>query len=1115
MSILKKLFGDKSSKDRKTYQPYIDESTAFDDRTKALSDDELRAKTAAFRKIIAANTQGLEDELAQLKAKVLDLSTPIADKESIFERIDKLESEIDEKIEESLDLIMAEAFAVVKETARRWAENGQLEVTANDFDREIAASKDGITIDGDKAIWHNSWDAAGIPVSWNMIHYDVQLMGGAVLHRGNIAEMQTGEGKTLVATLPVYLNALAGKGVHLVTVNNYLAKRDSEWMGPIYQFHGLSVDCIDKHKPNSPERKKAYKSDIIFGTNNEFGFDYLRDNMAANPDDLVQQKHHYAIIDEVDSVLIDDARTPLIISGPTPQGDKHEFAELKPRIETIVAEQKKFVTVCLTDAKKHLKVLNGDVEAGQDAKKMLEEGGIALLRAFRGLPRNKALIKFLSEPGVRAHLQKTENFYMQEQGKKMKVIDRELFFVIEEKQNTIELTDKGIDLISGDEGRGFFIMPDIGAEIAELQGQDLEKETFLEKKDELIRDYSIKSERIHSINQLLKAYSLFEKEIEYVIMDGKIKIVDEQTGRIMEGRRYSDGLHQAIEAKENVTVEAATQTYASITLQNYFRMYHKLSGMTGTAETEAKEFWDIYELDVVVIPTNRPITRKDLNDLVFKTAREKYTAVIDEIQRLTDLNRPVLVGTTTVEISELLSRMLKMKGIEHEVLNAKYHQREAEIVADAGKPKAVTIATNMAGRGTDIKLGPGVVEAGGLAIVGTERHDSRRVDRQLRGRSGRQGDPGSSQFFVALEDGLMRKFGSERIAKLMDRMGLKEGEVITHSMVSKSIERAQKKVEENNFGIRKRLLEYDDVMNAQRKAIYKKRRNALFGDRLDIDIDNTFYDVAESVSAGRNRNKYDEFEMDVLRTIGIQPPVDAAGFESIEEIDLVEKVYDAIRVKYDRKNEKIALKAMPQINHVHETMADKYKNIVFPLTDGRREMQLVVNLEEAYESKGSIITKNFEKNITLGMIDDEWKEHLREMDDLRSAVHNAQYEQKDPLLVYKLESFEVFKRMLARLNAETMELLMKMDIPSVEDIQTTNQSADRADNYAKGQTTSGSTRDQFSGSDGNREAVRNSGSAATRRPVEKQQPVTVEKTAGRNDPCPCGSGKKYKQCHGK
>ncbi len=1110
MNILKRLFGDKSSKDRKEYQPGIDKANEHSAILRNLSDDELRAKTAYFKSLVVQGTQALEDELSELKLEANNPNTDIQDKEAIFEAIDSFTKKIDDKIEDILSSIMPEAFAVVKETARRWAENGQLEVTAQDFDRELAGKKDGITIDGNKAIWHNKWTAAGADVAWNMVHYDVQLMGGAVLHRGNIAEMQTGEGKTLVATLPVYLNALSGKGVHLVTVNDYLAKRDSEWMGPLYQFHGLTVDCIDKHRPNSEERRKAYRSDIIFGTNNEFGFDYLRDNMAGSPEDLVQQKHHYAIIDEVDSVLIDDARTPLIISGPTPKGDEHEFAQLKPRVEEIIAEQKKYVTLCLTDAKRLLKVINGEVEAGQDPKKMLEEGGIALLRAHRGLPKNKALIKYLSEPGIKAHLQKTENFYMQEQGKKMKQIDRELFFVIEEKQNTIELTDKGIDLLSGKEGRDFYVMPDIGASIASLEKLGLSKEDFLGKKDELIREYSIKSERIHSINQLLKAYSLFEKEVEYVIMDGKIKLVDEQTGRIMEGRRYSDGLHQAIEAKENVTVEAATQTYASITLQNYFRMYHKLSGMTGTAETEAKEFWDIYELDVVVIPTNRPITRKDLNDLVFKTAREKYNATIDEIERLVALKRPVLVGTTTVEISELLSRMLKMKGIPHEVLNAKHHQREAEIVAVAGQPGAVTIATNMAGRGTDIKLGAGVKEVGGLAILGTERHDSRRVDRQLRGRSGRQGDPGSSQFFVSLEDSLMRKFGSERIAKLMDRMGLKEGEVITHSMVSKSIERAQKKVEENNFGVRKRLLEYDDVMNAQRKAIYRKRRNALFGERLDIDIDNMFYDVAESAVHGSNRRDFESFELGLLRHAGIQSPVDATTFEAMADAQLIEEVYHEIREQYIRKNNKIATKAMPQITHVHETMADKYKYMAFPLTDGKREMNLRVDIQEAYESGGNAIARSFEKNIVLEMIDNEWKEHLREMDDLRSAVHNAQYEQKDPLLVYKLESFELFKRMLERLNNETIDLLMRMDVPMMENVQTTNQSEVKQNNYAKAKEVN-NDEESSSPRSGYDQALQNS----ARSSAPKQQPVVAEKKAGRNEPCPCGSGKKFKQCHGK
>ncbi len=1108
-NLLKKILGDKSSKDRKEYQPIIDEANTKFEELRDVSDDELRSKTKYFQKTLKEGTANLEAEMQSLRDKTNDPATNIHEKEELFEEIDALSKRIDTKLEEIIETLLTEAFAVVKETSRRWAENGKLEVAAEDFDKALASERDGISIEGDKAVWHNEWTAAGAPVKWNMVHYDVQLMGGAVLHRGNIAEMQTGEGKTLVATLPVYLNALTGKGVHVVTVNDYLAKRDSEWMGPLYQFHGLSVTCIDKFRPNSEERRQAYQCDIVFGTNNEFGFDYLRDNMAGSPDDLVQGKHHFAIVDEVDSVLIDDARTPLIISGPTPKGDQHEYHQLKPRVENIVAVQRKYVNQCLTEAKRLLKVINGEAEEGEDPKQMLEDGGIALLRAFRGLPKNKALIKFLSEPGIRAHLQKTENFYMQEQGKHMKKIDRELFFVIEEKQNTIELTDKGIDLISGKDDREFFILPDIGVSISQLEKQGLSKEQFFEKKSEIIQDYSTKSERIHSVNQLLKAYTLFEKEVEYVVMDGKVKIVDESTGRIMDGRRYSDGLHQAIEAKEDVTVEAATQTYATITLQNYFRMYHKLAGMTGTAETEAKEFWDIYELEVIVIPTNRPIQRDDRNDLVYKTAREKFNAVIDEIEVLVSQKRPVLVGTTTVEISELLSRMMKMKGIKHNVLNAKYHQKEAEIVAEAGQPGAVTIATNMAGRGTDIKLGEGVKESGGLAIVGTERHDSRRVDRQLRGRSGRQGDPGSSQFFVSLEDDLMRKFGSERIAKLMDRLGLKEGEVITHSMVSKSIERAQKKVEENNFGIRKRLLEYDDVMNAQRKAIYKKRRNALFGDRLDIDIDNMFYDISESLVTSYTKDEYSSLEEDILRTLSIQPPFSAEDFSSKGDQDIVKSLYDSLVEQYNNKNKHIIDRSLPQIVHVQETMSDKFKNIVFPLSDGKRKMDLVVNLEAAYNSGGKEIVKSFEKNIILGMIDNEWKEHLREMDDLRSAVHHAQYEQKDPLLVYKLESFELFKDMLGRLNSETAELLMRMNIPVSEAIHSTNKEVTQQQNYNKAQATN-TAQEQIDGRQGYEEAIQNSMPQRA-----KQQPVVAEKKVGRNEPCPCGSGKKYKQCHGK
>jgi preprotein translocase subunit SecA len=1112
--LLKQFFGDKSAKDRKEYQPIIDKTNGFLEQLRSLSDDELRAKTNVFQNKVKAEIEILESEAAELRVKATDVNTPIEEKEELFENIDKLTKKIDDKIEEVLAEILPEAFAVVKETARRWAENGKLEVSAQEFDIELSKKKDGISIEGNKAIWWNKWTAAGGDVSWNMVHYDVQLMGGAVLHRGNISEMQTGEGKTLVATLPVYLNALAGKGVHVVTVNDYLAKRDSEWMGPLYQFHGLKVDCIDKHRPNSAERKLAYLADITFGTNNEFGFDYLRDNMTGSVDELVQQKHHFAIVDEVDSVLIDDARTPLIISGPTPRGDEQEYGQLKPRVESIVNAQRQFVTQCLADAKKLLSVINNPAEPGQDAKQMLEDGGIALLRAFRGLPKNKALIKFLSEPGIKAHLLKTENYYMQEQGKHMKKIDVELYFVIDEKNNTIELTSKGIDLISGREDKDFFVMPDIGSEIAKLQKENLDKEQYLVKKDALIREYSIKSERIHSVNQLLKAYTLFEKEVEYVIMDGKVKIVDESTGRIMEGRRYSDGLHQAIEAKENVKVEAATQTYATITLQNYFRMYHKLAGMTGTAETEAKEFWDIYNLDVVVIPTNKPIVRKDKNDLVFKTAREKYTAVIDEIGELVNAGRPVLVGTTTVEISELLSRMLKMKNIPHQVLNAKYHQKEAEIVAEAGKAGAVTIATNMAGRGTDIKLGSGVKESGGLAIIGTERHDSRRVDRQLRGRAGRQGDPGSSQFFVSLEDDLMRKFGSERIAKIMDKMGLKEGEVITHSMVSRSIERAQKKVEENNFGIRKRLLEYDDVMNQQRKRIYERRRNALYGERLELDIDNMLYNVCRNRVASYTKEDFEGFEYDLLRLLGIESPVDSNEYKTVDANTLVDKVYVAALEHYSRKNNKIAEKTFPQIKNVFETMSDRYKNIVFPLSDGKREMQLVINLEEAYNTQGKAIVKAFERNVILNIIDNEWKEHLREMDDLRSAVHNAQYEQKDPLLIYKLESIKLFEGMLERVNSDAVELLMKLDIPIEQKVQSTNQEVTHQHNYEKSVTNNDVVPTQqsakYPGSQGYADAIKNS-----MPPQEKQTPVVAEPKIGRNDPCPCGSGKKYKQCHGK
>jgi len=1111
-NILKSLFGDKSLKDQKLYKPFVDDALSKEQAIKACTDEQLREKTQGFRALINQAIQSLETESQSLQAEAKNPNLSLDDKQVIFEKIDAITKEIDEKIEGVLLEILPEAFAVVKETAFRWAHHGKLVVSATDFDKTLASRKDGITIQGDQAIWSNEWTAAGNKVQWNMVHYDVQLMGGAVLHKGNIAEMQTGEGKTLVATLPVYLNALSGKGVHIVTVNDYLAKRDSEWMGPLYQFHLLSVDCIDKHQPNSEERRNAYLADITFGTNNEFGFDYLRDNMVGHPNEMVQRKHHFAIVDEVDSVLIDDARTPLIISGPISQSGEQEFQALKPRIERIVNAQKATIQQLLIDAKKQLRVLNELEPDKKLEKQLLEDGGIALLRAFRGLPKNKALIKFLSEPGVKVHLQKTENFYMQEQGKRMKAIDEELFFVIDEKNNTIELTAKGIDLISGNDDKDFFIMPDIGASIAKLQAQNLSEEMFLEQKDALVREYAIKSERIHSVNQLLKAYTLFEKEVEYVIMDGKVKIVDESTGRILEGRRYSDGLHQAIEAKENVTIEAATQTYATITLQNYFRMYHKLAGMTGTAETEAKEFYDIYKLDVVVIPPHRTVIRKDLNDMVYKTAREKYNAVIEEVERLSNEGRPVLVGTTTVEISELLSKLLSLKKIKHQVLNAKYHQKEAEIVANAGQPGAVTIATNMAGRGTDIKLGEGVKEAGGLAIVGTERHDSRRVDRQLRGRSGRQGDPGSSQFFVSLEDDLMRKFGSERIAKIMDRMGLKEGEVITHGMVSKSIERAQKKVEENNFGIRKRLLEYDDVMNAQRKLIYKLRKNALFGDRLEIDIDNMFYSLVNATLNQLQGSAYSDFQLELLRRLGINSPIEESDYNQTDINTKYERVFTAMKEQYARKNEKVSQRAFPQIKHVYETMSDRYKNMVIPLSDGRKEVQIIVNLQEAYESEGKNISRQFEKHVILGIIDNEWKEHLREMDDLRSAVNNATYEQKDPLLVYKLEAYDMFESLLGRINESSVELLMNLDFEFETVAKSTNTEAVQ-NNYGKSRTNVSSTAqnpNRFEGSQGYQEAIQNS----MQEPL-KREPIVVDAKINRNEPCPCGSGKKYKQCHGK
>ncbi len=1100
---LKKVFGDKSAKDMKAISPLVSEIHTEYDSLQGLSNDELRGVTLELKAKIKEYTQAEEDQIALLKNKAeTDSTLEEEEKQGIYDEVDDLVKKLDEKIEEVLKQILPRAFAVVKETSRRFTENKEIRVTANDMDRDIAAKRAGVEISGDQAIWSNTWMAAGTEVTWNMIHYDVQLIGGVILHEGKIAEMQTGEGKTLVATLPVYLNALTGKGVHLVTVNNYLAKRDAEWMGPLFEFHGLTIDVIDRHTPNSPERRAAYKADIVYGTNNEFGFDYLRDNMSINPDNLVQKKHHYAIIDEVDSVLIDDARTPLIISGPTPKGDLHEFNELKPKIQKLFSAQKQLIQTLLSDAKAGLKELDAD----KPDKKTIEKAGLALLRCYRGLPKHKALIKFLSEPGIKSQLLKTEAFYLQDQGKKMPEVDEELFFTIDEKNNGIEMSEKGVDLISGADDPEFYIMPDIGSKVAELEAAGLDDQEMLIKKDEMMRDFSVKSERIHTINQLLKAYTLFEKDIDYVVMDNKVKIVDEQTGRIMDGRRYSDGLHQALESKENCKIEAATQTYATITLQNYFRMYHKLSGMTGTAETEAGEFWDIYKLDVVIIPTNRPIQRDDKEDLVYKTKREKYSAIIEEVNNLRAQGRPVLVGTTNVEVSELLSKMLAMKNIDHQVLNAKLHQREADIVAEAGKPGTVTIATNMAGRGTDIKLGDGVKEAGGLAIIGTERHDSRRVDRQLRGRAGRQGDPGSSQFFVSLEDNLMRLFGSDRIAKMMDRIGLEDGEVIQHSMITKSIERAQKKVEENNFGIRKRLLEYDDVMNAQREVIYKRRKNALHGERMSVDIANMFYDMAKQVVEENHESKdWENFKMELLRSFSIEAPLDENDFGNENADNIADQIYDSALDNYKRKSAVLAQKAFPIIKDVYENQSDQYKNIVVPFTDGSKTMNVVANLEKSYKTEGKELISEVEKGVTLQLIDNSWKEHLREMDDLRTSVQNARYEQKDPLLIYKFESFELFKKMVGKINNEIASFLLKSTIPLNVSAQTSNTRASNKDlEKAK---TSRAGMPELTGN-------RNPNGQAQEAP-QKLEPVRVEKKVGRNEPCPCGSGKKYKQCHGR
>ncbi|ESU22326.1 preprotein translocase, secA subunit [Flavobacterium enshiense DK69] len=1017
-SILKAFVGDKSQKDVKAIQPIIAKIRSFEPALSALSNDELRAKTTYFKEQIKAARAEKDAKIETLRQEV-EATEDIDKREDIYATIDAIEKEAYEISEKVLNDILPEAFAVVKETARRFKENTQITVTATPKDRELSAAKSYITIEGDNAIWANSWDAAGKAITWDMIHYDVQLIGGTVLHQGKISEMQTGEGKTLVATLPIYLNALTGNGVHLVTVNDYLAKRDSTWKAPLFEFHGLTVDCIDNHQPNTDARRRAYEADITYGTNNEFGFDYLRDNMAHTPGELVQRKHNYAIVDEVDSVLIDDARTPLIISGPVPQGDRHEFNELKPKIENLYNLQRQLANGFLTEAKRLMKEGNG------------KDAGFQLLRAFRALPKNKALIKFLSEEGVKQLLQKTENEYMQDNNRKMPIVDEALYFVIEEKNNQVELTDNGIKFLSQDTSDDFFVLPDIGTEIANIEKQKLSKEAEAEVKEQLFQDFSVKSERIHTLTQLLKAYTLFEKDTEYVIMDNKILIVDEQTGRIMDGRRYSDGLHQAIEAKENVKIEAATQTFATITLQNYFRMYSKLAGMTGTAVTEAGEFWEIYKLDVVEIPTNRGIARKDKEDLIYRTVREKFNAVAEDVQQLVAEGRPVLIGTTSVEISELLSRMLKMKGIQHNVLNAKLHKQEAQIVAEAGNAGVVTIATNMAGRGTDIKLSPEVKAAGGLAIIGTERHDSRRVDRQLRGRAGRQGDPGSSQFYVSLEDNLMRLFGSERVAKIMDRMGIKEGEVIQHSMMTKSIERAQKKVEENNFGTRKRLLEYDDVMNAQREVVYKRRRHALHGERLKVDLANMMYDLAELVVENNKIAKdFKNFEFELIRYFAIESPVSESDFNRLSDMELAGKVYKAALKHYDEKQDRNARDAYAVIKNVYENNNGQFERIVVPFTDGIKTLNVVTDLEKSYISQGKTLLTDFEKNITLAIVDEAWKKHLRKMDELKQSVQLAVHEQKDPLLIYKFEAFNLFKKMLDGINKEVISFLLKGDLPS-------------------------------------------------------------------------------------
>jgi len=1091
INFFSKLFGNKSDRDVNSLNPMVDEIHEEGENLLSLSHDELRNQTLELKQEIQEFLRPIDEEIEALKVRIETEELDVDAKADLYASIDKLGKDRDKELEKILLEILPRAFAVIKETARRFKENPILEVEATEMDKKLSATKDFVKVKGDKAQYFNTWKAAGSPITWDMVHYDVQLIGGMVLHQGKIAEMATGEGKTLVATLPAYLNALAGNGVHIVTVNDYLSRRDSEWMGPLYMFHGLSVDCIDKHEPNSEERRQAYLADITFGTNNEFGFDYLRDNMARGVEDLVQRKLHFAMVDEVDSVLIDDARTPLIISGPIPRGDEHEFYELKPRIERLVNAQKTYLNTQLVDARKKI------------ADKNEEEGGLALFRAYRGLPKNKALIKYLSEPGIRQILQKTENFYLQDQGKEMHKVDAELFFVIDEKNNQIELTEKGIELITkSGEDPHFFVLPDVGSKIAEIERETADEVQKAEEKEALMQEYSVKSERIHSVNQLLKAYTLFDRDIEYIIDEGKIKIVDEQTGRVLDGRRYSDGLHQAIEAKENVKVEDATQTYATVTLQNYFRMYHKLCGMTGTAVTEAGEFWEIYKLDVVEIPTNKKMIRKDEEDMVFKTMREKYNAVSDQIVELTRAGRPVLVGTTSVEISELISRMLKLKGIKHNVLNAKLHQKEADIVAEAGKAGTVTIATNMAGRGTDIKLGEGVKDSGGLAIIGTERHESRRVDRQLRGRAGRQGDPGSTQFYVSLEDDLMRLFGSERIAGLMDKMGLEEGEVIQHSMITKSIERAQKKVEENNFGIRKRLLEYDDVMNSQRTVIYAKRHNALFGDRLQVDLHDSIYDVLEEiVQQYHNEGNFEGLKIELLRIFGyLIEGIDEQEFAGSKTQEISYALFAELMEFYAEKSQRISDTTYPILKDIAGQKGSPLDTIFIPFSDGHDTYNVPVLVKKGFESKGKEVVKNIEQAITLDIIDEAWKEHLREMDELRNSVQNAVYEQKDPLLIYKFESYELFKVMLTDINRKIVSFLFKGSIPVHQERAMNPSPQQSKTDFSKLSL----NKAEFQGEEGN--------VAVQTQP--KITPVRVEKKVGRNEPCPCGSGKKYKHCHG-